>query len=111
MRDQHDRPPSVRPKKPTKGVLSSPCHLTVDRARAPAGLAPRSRLYRIECLLYGTCTGALALVALGSWPSRNALGGLAGARVSGERQPERGAGLERQRRALAAGCRPRGRPA
>jgi len=58
-------------------------------------------------LLYGTCTVALALLSPGSWPSRNGDGGgLARTSVSSERQPERGAGRERQ--ALAAACRQRG---
>ena len=57
-------------------------------------------------MLYGSCTGALALLAPGSWPSRNELGGLERARVSSERQPERRA--RRERRALAAACRRRG---
>ena len=58
-------------------------------------------------MLYGTCTAALARRSPGSSPSRNGLGGgLERARVSGERRPERGAGLERQ--ALAAACRRRG---
>ena len=49
----------------------------------------------------------LAGLSPGSSPSRNGLGGgLARARVSSERQPQRGAGLERQ--ALAAACRRRG---
>jgi DNA invertase Pin-like site-specific DNA recombinase len=39
---------------------------------------------------------------------RGRAGTLARARVSSERQPERGAGRERQRRALAAACRRRG---
>jgi len=57
-------------------------------------------------LLYGTCTAALALLAPGSWPSRNELGGLERARVNSERQPARRPGRERQ--ALAAACRRRG---
>ncbi len=57
-------------------------------------------------MLYGSCTGALALLAPGSWPSRNELGGLERARVNSERQPARRAGRERQ--ALAAACRRRG---
>src|SRR6266516_4882300 len=43
-----------------------------------------------------SCTGALAPLAPGSWPSTNELGGLERARVSSERQ------------ALAAACRERG---
>jgi len=57
-------------------------------------------------LLYGSCRAALALLAPGSWPSRNELGGLERARVNSERQPARRAGRERQ--ALAAACRRRG---
>jgi DNA invertase Pin-like site-specific DNA recombinase len=58
-------------------------------------------------LLYDTCTAALAWRSPGSSPSRNRLGGgLERDRVSSERQPERGAGRERQ--ALAAACRARG---
>src|SRR6266568_794462 len=92
--------------KPTKRVRSSPCHLTVDRARAAGRTGARASLYRRECLLYETCTAALAPLAPGSWPSRNELGGLERARVSSERQPARRAGRERQ--ALAAACRRRG---
>ena len=77
---------------------------TAARARLRG---PGCRGYRIECLLYGTCTAELARRSPGSSPSRNGLGGgLERASVSSERRPERRAGRERQ--ALAAACRARG---
>src|SRR5207249_4113609 len=82
--------------KPSKGVISSPCDLPGERARAAGRSGARARPYRIECLLYGSRTGAP-----GRWPSGTQLGGLERARVSSERRPGRRAGRERERRGAA----------
>ena len=95
------------PKKPSKTSDVEPVISQLTEHAQPAGLAPGPGFI-------GQCVCCIAPARLhsrssrrGRWSHRNEPGGgLARARVSSERQPERRAGRERQ--ALAAACKQRG---